>query len=380
LILKLADDLCTRHRNGDKMVRTLINETRIHLMPSMNPDGYELAYAGGAKSDGAWLTGRSNAKGVDLNRDFPNLDAMLFYLEEHGIPRYDHLMEIFNDESKHQPETRAVARWILSVPFVLSANMHEGDLVANYPFDLSRVNGENKYSISPDDSTFRYLAQSYSLWHASMANASRPKCDMDGQNDNFAKKGGITNGARWYSVEGGMQDFNYLASNCFEITLELSCQKFPPEEQLEQFWKDNEKALYHFMWQVHAGVKGVVQCAETGQLIANAVIWASNMSDPKNPTIIRHPVTSASNGDYWRLLLPGAYNITVQAKGYHPVSKLVTVVDSKDGQPVSQRLDFEMQPVPGMAHDNSELDLQTGQQVEDQQIQDNHVVDAVQAA
>ena len=95
---------------------------------------------------------------------------------------------------------------------------------------------------------FRHLAQAYSLFHADMAKVDRSGCGFGGYN--FGKQGGITNGAAWYSVDGGMQDFNYLSSNDFEITLELGCEKYPKASELEPEWEKNKNALINFIWQV----------------------------------------------------------------------------------------------------------------------------------
>ncbi|RXG57653.1 Carboxypeptidase D [Armadillidium vulgare] len=56
---------------------------------------------------------------------------------------------------------------------------------------------------------------------------------------------GITNGADWYNVYGGMQDWNYVEANCFEITLEVSCIKYPDVETLNGFWNKNKEPLLH---------------------------------------------------------------------------------------------------------------------------------------
>lgn len=55
-----------------------------------------------------------------------------------------------------------------------------------------------------------------------------------------------------------MQDFNYFHSNCFEITLELSCCKYPNHEQLPEFWKNNKESLLAYIEASHLGIKGII--------------------------------------------------------------------------------------------------------------------------
>lgn len=44
LVLNLMQYLCKEYKKGNQRVVRLVTETRIHLLPSMNPDGYETAY------------------------------------------------------------------------------------------------------------------------------------------------------------------------------------------------------------------------------------------------------------------------------------------------------------------------------------------------
>lgn len=67
LLLLFAKYLLENYKMDDRITK-LIDTTRIHLLPSMNPDGYELAVMGD-KSSGV---GRHNQNQVDLNRNFPD--------------------------------------------------------------------------------------------------------------------------------------------------------------------------------------------------------------------------------------------------------------------------------------------------------------------
>lgn len=148
LLLRLADYICSEYATNVD-IQNLVNRTRIHLLPSLNPDGWDIASNNNNGHDSEWLLGRANLNGVDINRDFPDLDIVAY---RKGT-KEDFIRTLINH--KMQPETRAAVVWILSNPFVLSANLHGGALVANYPFDESFDGSTNSYTSSPDDQTFR---------------------------------------------------------------------------------------------------------------------------------------------------------------------------------------------------------------------------------
>src|SRR5207249_2946027 len=97
----------------------------------------------------------------------------------------------------------------------------------------------------------------------------------------------------------------YLHSNCLEITVEMGCYKFPYTRDLPKYWNDHKQSLIAFLEEVHKGVKGFV-FDSSGNPVENASIVVEG---------IDHNVVSLEDGDYYRLLVPGTYNLLVQKKG-----------------------------------------------------------------
>lgn len=104
-----------------------------------------------------------------------------------------------------------------------------------------------------------------------------------------------------------MQDFNYVYTNCFEITLELSCCKFPSASELPKEWAKNKRSLIEYMKRVHTGVKGLVKDTN-GYPIVDAEIIVKGLE--------AKVVRTTDRGEYWRLLVPGTYIVQALAFGY----------------------------------------------------------------
>lgn len=294
LMVYLISHLLTQY-NVDPYVRSLVDDTRIHIMPSMNPDGYETAREGHCHGT---PRARENARGVDLNRNFPT--------------RYNTQME------EEQPETTAVRRWSREIPFVLAANLHGGSLLVNYPFDYAGPNAfleDHQPSLTPDDDVFRHISGVYSFNHANMHLGVA--CSPDGKEG--VVPNGTTNGAAWYAFSGAMGDYNYMYEGCMDATLEVSCCKFPHRLELARFWDENRQSLLAYLGEVHKGVRGIVQ-DDQGTPVANASLRISNR---------RHNFKTSARGEYWRILRPGRYTLEVSAPGLQKVEEDFTVLEEQ---------------------------------------------------
>uniref|UniRef100_A0A674IAW9 Adipocyte enhancer-binding protein 1 n=2 Tax=Terrapene triunguis TaxID=2587831 RepID=A0A674IAW9_9SAUR len=336
LLLLLMQFLCKEYQDGNPRVRSLVTETRIHLVPSLNPDGYEIASQAGSEL-GNWALGHWNEEGYDIFENFPDLASVLWAAEErkwvpHRVPNHHiPIPEHYLAEDAHVAvEVRAILAWMEKTPFVLGANFHGGEKLVSYPYDMARPpregEGEAAAGRSPDDyedenleaqetpdhAIFRWLAISYASAHLTMTETFRGGCHTQDMTNGM----GIISGAKWHPRVGSLNDFSYLHTNCLELSVYLGCDKFPHASELQQEWENNKESLLTFMEQVHRGIKGVVT-DQQGDPIANATIIVGG---------INHNMKTASSGDYWRILNPGEYRVVARAEGYNPSVKTCTVL------------------------------------------------------
>ncbi|CAF0970736.1 unnamed protein product [Adineta steineri] len=269
LLLSLIEYLIT---SNDNQVIELINYSRIWIMPSMNPDGLELAQYG----DCVTYNGRFTLNGIDLNRNFPD------YLGAELTPPF------------RAKETSAVMSWLNSVPFVLSANFHGGAFIVNIPYDRYYI---GKVSTSSDDDIYQVLGQSY----ANRIRETNKFCNLQ-----FDNVGTVIRGADWYEIIGSMQDYGYLNYGTIELTMEVSCCKYPYDNLLMSYWNYNRNAMIELLFQAQRGVKGLI-LNENYQPIPLTQV----MIDDRRPVVNVTPL-----GEFWRILLPGTYTLKVFHRGY----------------------------------------------------------------
>jgi Zinc carboxypeptidase/Secretion system C-terminal sorting domain/Cep192 domain 4 len=258
-------------------IQQLVDETHIYIMPDMNPDGTMAGV-------------RFNADGDDLNRSFPDHIADPYNLEENRPHEVVRLMRFFGTESP-----------------VLAANFHGGIILVNYPFD-SNPDFESVNTPSPDDDWYIDISTTYSALNDSMWN-----------NPYF--ENGITNGAEWYTITGGMQDYTLMMAGCAHVTIELSNPKWPDPSTLPTYWDQNEESMVAYLKKVHQGIRGIVTDSETGDILEATIKIVDNYIEV---------YTDPDVGDYYRLTLPGSYDIEVACYGYDSVIvENITVVEGE---------------------------------------------------
>ena len=286
------DMLLTRYDANDPRIVNLIDDTAIWVVPLMNPDGLE-------------NNSRYNARGYDLNRSFP------------AYP-YDFTGTIFDGEPLgdigREPEVAHIMRWTAANSFVLGAEFHTGALVVNYPYDDDGLGSVD--SPTPDDLLFEEVSRRYSRRNLPMWNSPI-----------FPR--GISNGAAWYSITGGMEDWNYRYASCNDVIIEISDSSKPNPSQIPAFWADNRGSMLSYLEAVHIGVRGLITDSATAE-----PLWAQvTVTDNAQPVF-----TDPNVGDYHRMLLPGIYELTFSAAGY--LSQTVSDVTVIDGPATRINIDL----------------------------------------
>lgn len=270
LLLRLADSLL-RGYGHDEEVTGLLDNLQIWINPLANPDG-SFSNDNNLSLENA---SRSNSLGIDLNRNFP----------DPGSGDKD-------DTEGRAQETRYMMELMREQRFTLSANIHSGEEVVNYPWDYAP-------HLHVDDNWFRFISREY----ADEAKAVDPDYMFGWDN-------GITNGWQWYEARGTRQDYISYYLGGREVTLELSMDYLLPSDELEHYWNINERSLFNYLAQCMYGIRGIVTDQDTGDPLRARI----EVIDHDSAYSVVY--SSASHGGFYRLIKEGVYDLAITSDGY----------------------------------------------------------------
>jgi PKD repeat protein len=264
----------------------MLDNMEIWINPLANPDG---TFYGGSHT----INGRrrSNYYNFDLNRNYYDWRIL------------SHL------ESPCQKETYAFVDLQAAENFVLGVNIHGGAEVCNYPWD-------NTYTRHADDNWWQLVCYEY----ADTAKFYSPGTQYMRHSD-FGGTG-VTNGADWYVVYSGRQDYANYYNHNREFCLEISNTKTPSASLLPNFWNYNYRSFLNFTEQALYGIHGIVTDACSGEPIHAKI---SVPHDNNNSFVMTDPRV----GFYARPIKGGTYSVTYSAEGYMPQIVSVTISDKQ---------------------------------------------------
>jgi succinylglutamate desuccinylase len=264
LMVSLLEEIAQKYNDFDKEILTLVNNTEIYIMPSLNPDG-------------AARRRRGNSNWRDLNRDFPD---------------YERDSKNFSINARErQLETVAMMNFQAERNFSLSANFHGGTEVVNYPWDTTA-----------EDFPLLNLVKALSTDYAAIIPSMR---------DNNEFTNGIVNGYAWYEINGGMQDWSYHWHNDLQVTIELSHSKWPSYDRVPSYYEKNRRSLINYMKKVHQGI-GVKFNTKSKGTITYRKLDGSQY---------KHFISSDfDNSEFYKILEAGSYQVEVSIDNQDPIT------------------------------------------------------------
>ncbi len=282
LMLRLIDYLLENPTLPE--CQNVLENIDLYVGPLTNPDG---TFHGGNSNVNGSI--RYNANGVDMNRN---------YADPHEGPH--------PDGEEYQLETQWFMQFAQDNNFVMGANYHGGAEVMNYPWD-------NTYTLHADDAWYQLISHEYAnLCHEVSSNY------MTDYNN------GITNGAQWYMIGGGRQDYMNGYAQGRELTIECSNTKCPSASQMPNFWNINKNSIFTFMNQCLYGIHGTVVDATSKAPIGGATVTLVGHDDQYSTVSTQLP-----GGDFHRPIKAGTYNVKITKNGYEPFETQVTVADNE---------------------------------------------------